>query len=62
MFISVTVIPAAADLGLSLAFRNGHDAVGSLAQLLLNVVLLIVVGALALRAQRLLWRTRTRTR
>jgi uncharacterized hydrophobic protein (TIGR00271 family) len=60
VFISVTTIPAAASIGLSLAFRSGHDAVGSVAQLLLNVVLLIVVGVLALRAQRRLWRARAR--
>jgi uncharacterized hydrophobic protein (TIGR00271 family) len=60
VFISVTTIPAAADLGLSLAFTSWRAAGGATAQLLLNVVLLIVVGAVALRAQRLFWRDRTR--
>jgi uncharacterized hydrophobic protein (TIGR00271 family) len=60
VFISVTTIPAAADLGLSLAFGSWGAAGGATAQLLLNVVLLIVVGAVALRAQRLFWRDRTR--
>jgi uncharacterized hydrophobic protein (TIGR00271 family) len=59
VFISVTTIPAAADLGLSLAFGSWGAAGGATAQLLLNVVLLIVVGAVALRAQRLFWRGRT---
>ena len=56
VFISVTTIPAAASIGLSLAFANWHDARGSIAQLLLNVVLLIVVGAAGLSAQRAIWR------
>ena len=55
VFISVTTIPAAASIGLSLAFSSWHDAVGSLYQLLLNVVILIVVGAMGLSAQRVLW-------
>jgi uncharacterized membrane protein len=59
VFISVTTIPAAADIGLSVAFGTWRDAKGSFYQLLLNVVLLIVVGTMALRAQRVLWRDRT---
>lgn len=58
VFISVTTIPAAADIGLSIAFRNWHDTGGAAFQLLLNVALLTVVGTLALRAQRLFWRDR----
>jgi uncharacterized hydrophobic protein (TIGR00271 family) len=60
VFISVTTLPAAADLGLSLAFGNWRAAGGATAQLLLNVVLLIVVGAVALRLQRRFWHARTR--
>lgn len=60
VFISVTTIPAAADLGLSLAFTSWRAAGGATAQLLLNVVLLVVVGAVALRAQRRYWRDRAR--
>ena len=56
VFISVTTIPAAASLGLSVAFGSWHDAEGSLAQLLLNVVVLIVVGAAGLSTQRAIWR------
>jgi uncharacterized hydrophobic protein (TIGR00271 family) len=59
VFISVTTIPAAASIGLSLAFANWHDARGSIAQLLLNVVLLIVVGAAGLSTQRFIWRRRS---
>ncbi len=55
VFISVTTIPAAASLGLSVAFSSWHDAAGSLYQLLLNVVILIAVGAAGLSAQRGIW-------
>jgi uncharacterized hydrophobic protein (TIGR00271 family) len=56
VFISVTTIPAAASLGLSIAFAYWHDAWGSLLQLLLNVALLVVVGAAGLSGQRVIWR------
>ncbi|MER5377530.1 DUF389 domain-containing protein [Streptomyces sp. NPDC002553] len=56
VFISVTTIPAAADIGVSCAFSAWSDARGSLAQLLLNIVLLIVTGVLTLRFQRVVWR------
>jgi uncharacterized membrane protein len=60
VFISVTTIPAAAALGLSVAYGSWGRAGGSALQLLLNVGLLILVGAAALRAQRLIWRPRAR--
>jgi uncharacterized hydrophobic protein (TIGR00271 family) len=56
VFISVTTIPAAADIGVSLAFGSWHECGGSALQLLLNVVLLIAVGAAGLSAQRAIWR------
>ena len=56
VFISVTTIPAAADIGVSLAFSSWSEAGGSALQLLLNVVLLIVVGAGGLSTQRAIWR------
>jgi uncharacterized hydrophobic protein (TIGR00271 family) len=56
VFISVTTIPAAADIAVSVAFGAWHEALGSVLQLLLNVGVLIVVGAVALRGQRLIWR------
>jgi uncharacterized hydrophobic protein (TIGR00271 family) len=59
VFISVTTIPAAADMGLSAAYGSWTEARGSTFQLLLNVVLLIVVGALGLRLLRWVWRRRT---
>ncbi|MGP8300753.1 DUF389 domain-containing protein [Streptomyces inhibens] len=60
VFISVTTIPAASDIAVSVAFADWHQAWGSLLQLLLNVVVLIVVGVLTLRLQRRLWRRATR--
>ena len=60
VFISVTTIPAAADVGLSLAYSSWGEARGSAFQLLLNVVLLIAVGAGALRLQRIIWRAHDR--
>jgi uncharacterized hydrophobic protein (TIGR00271 family) len=56
VFISVTTIPAAASIGISIAYSSWHEAGGSALQLLLNVVLLIVVGAAGLRTQRAIWR------
>lgn len=61
VFISVTTIPAAADIAVSVAFGSWSEAEGSAFQLLLNVGLLIVVGAIALRGQRLIWRHWTRS-
>jgi len=59
VFISVTTIPAASDMGLSAAYGSWHEAGGSTLQLLLNVVLLIAVGAGGLGLQRWVWRGRT---
>jgi len=59
VFISVTTVPAAAGVGVFAAFGNWQPALDSLAQLLLNVVVLVVVGAAGLQAQRVFWRRRT---
>jgi uncharacterized hydrophobic protein (TIGR00271 family) len=59
VFISVTTIPAAASVGISIAYSSWREARGSVLQLLLNVVLLIVVGAVGLRTQRAIWRHRS---
>ncbi|GAA2975034.1 DUF389 domain-containing protein [Kitasatospora sp. NPDC127116] len=56
VFISVTTVPAAADIGVSCAFASWSEARGSLLQLLLNIVVLIAVGVLTLRFQRAIWR------
>jgi uncharacterized membrane protein len=58
VFVSVTTIPAAADTGLSMAFGLWGEARGAFVQLLVNVVLLIVVGALTLAFERSFWSRR----
>ena len=58
VFISVTTIPAAADVGLSIAYASWGEARGSALQLLLNVTVLVGMGALGLRLQRIIWRAR----
>jgi uncharacterized hydrophobic protein (TIGR00271 family) len=58
VFISVTTIPAAADVGLSIAYASWAEARGSAFQLLLNVTVLVGMGALGLRLQRIIWRAR----
>jgi uncharacterized hydrophobic protein (TIGR00271 family) len=58
VFISVTTIPAAADMGLSAAYGYWPQVGGSAVQLLVNVVLLIAVGAGGLSVQRSIWRGR----
>ena len=57
VFISVTTIPAAADIGVSSAFANWPEARGSTIQLLLNVAILIAVGAVGLVVQTVCCRT-----
>jgi uncharacterized hydrophobic protein (TIGR00271 family) len=60
VFISVTTIPAAADIALSAGYGSWGEARGSAFQLLLNVTVLIAMGALVLRAQRVIWGSRER--
>jgi uncharacterized hydrophobic protein (TIGR00271 family) len=61
VFISVTTIPAAADIALSLAYASWSQARGAAFQLLLNVTVLIAMGAVVLRVQRIIWSARERT-
>ena len=60
VFISVTTIPAAADVGLSIGYASWSEARGSALQLLLNVAVLIAMGVLVLRIQRIIWGARER--
>jgi uncharacterized hydrophobic protein (TIGR00271 family) len=63
VFVSVTTIPAAADVGLSIAFGEWSEARGAFLQLIVNVVILILVGAIGLATQRRIWgRTGWRTK
>lgn len=55
VFISVTTIPAASDIGVASAFGSWSEARGSLVQLLLNIIILIVVGLMTLKVMRLIW-------
>ena len=55
VFISVTTIPAAAHSAVAMVFRSWNEALGSLEQLLLNIFILIVVGAITLTAVRWFW-------
>jgi uncharacterized hydrophobic protein (TIGR00271 family) len=56
VFISVTTIPAAADIGVSSAYGSGQEALGSAEQLFLNVFLLAAVAAVGIPLQRRIWR------
>lgn len=58
VFISVTTIPAAADMGLSAAYASWSEVGGSAVQLLVNVAVLIAVSAGGLSLQRFIWRAR----
>lgn len=60
VFISVTTIPAAADIGVSLAYGDRSEAWGSTLQLLLNVTVLALVAVAGLPAQRAIWRRMAR--
>jgi len=56
VFISVTTIPAASDIGVSVAYGGWHEAWGSALQLLLNVTVLTAVAIFGIPVQRALWR------
>ena len=60
VFISVTTIPAASDVGVSLAYGADSEARGSFFQLLLNITVLAAVAIVGMPAQRSLWRRATR--
>jgi uncharacterized hydrophobic protein (TIGR00271 family) len=55
VFISVTTIPAASDIGVSMAYGSDSEARGSLFQLLLNVTVLAAVAIAGLPLQRAVW-------
>lgn len=55
VLISVTTIPAAADVGIGLAFWNAEVTLGALAQLVLNLGCLIAAGVVTLRIQARYW-------
>jgi hypothetical protein len=55
VFISVTTVPAAGNIGLGLAFGVGDEIWGSTQQLLLKVSGMALAGWLTLVLQRALW-------
>lgn len=58
VLISVTTIPAAANIGLSVAYEDWSTWRGSMAQLAINVAAILAAGVLTLFVQRLLYRRR----
>ncbi|HEX2084061.1 MAG TPA: DUF389 domain-containing protein, partial [Solirubrobacteraceae bacterium] len=58
VLISVTTIPAAANIGLSVAYEDWSAWRGSQAQLAINVAAILSAGVLTLWIQRLLYRRR----
>jgi uncharacterized membrane protein len=58
VFFSVTTIPVAAAIGLSVAFDQWKEAKGATEQLILDVVTLLAVGVVALVLQRRFWKGR----
>jgi uncharacterized hydrophobic protein (TIGR00271 family) len=51
VLISVTTIPAASNVSIAIAHGRGNEAWGALAQLALNLVVIVVVGALTLAVE-----------
>ena len=60
VLISVTTIPAAANIGVAAAYGDTDGWTGSLAQLALNLVSIVVAGTLVLAVQRMLYDRRRR--
>jgi uncharacterized hydrophobic protein (TIGR00271 family) len=60
VLISVTTIPAAANIGVAAAYGDGDEWVGAMEQLTVNLVTIVVAGVLTLFIQRRLYVTRRR--
>jgi uncharacterized hydrophobic protein (TIGR00271 family) len=60
VFISITTIPAAANIGVAAAYRNWGEVHGALLQLATNVSMLIISGLFTLTLQRLAFARRHR--
>ena len=60
VLISVTTIPAAANVGVAAAYADWHEVRGAFSQLVLNLVCLIVAGVATLAAQRIAFEHRVR--
>ncbi|WP_254716803.1 DUF389 domain-containing protein [Actinomadura sp. WMMB 499] len=55
VFISVTTVPAAGNLGVALALKHVSEIEGSLLQLVLNFSGMIIAGTVTLLLQRVVW-------
>lgn len=62
VLISVTTIPAAANIGISAAYRDWDTFAGSTGQLALNLAAILIAGTTTLYVQRLLYLRRRRRR
>jgi uncharacterized hydrophobic protein (TIGR00271 family) len=60
VLISVTTIPAAANIGVAAAYQDSDGWTGSMAQLALNLVSILVAGSAVLTIQRMLYARRRR--
>lgn len=60
VLVSVTTIPAAANIGISAAYADWSTWLGSQAQLAVNLAALVAAGLLTLYVQRLIYRRRLR--
>jgi uncharacterized hydrophobic protein (TIGR00271 family) len=60
VLISVTTIPAAANIGIAAAFGDWHTFLGSTGQLAVNLVGILLAGTLTLSIQRVLYERRKR--
>jgi len=58
VLISVTTIPAAANIGLAAAYGDGSEWRGAMAQLSVNLAMIVLAGVGTLYVQRLLYRRR----
>lgn len=56
VFISVTTIPAAANVAVGLAFGAWHEVLGSSLQLVVNIIGMTVAGWIVLALQQLVWK------
>jgi uncharacterized hydrophobic protein (TIGR00271 family) len=62
VLISVTTVPAAANVAVAAAYGVGREAAGSALQLFINLTAIVVAGVLTLLIQRLVWERHRRRR
>jgi uncharacterized hydrophobic protein (TIGR00271 family) len=55
VLISVTTVPAAANAAVAIAYGDMDEAMGSLSQLVVNMVAIVFAGILTLGVQKLMW-------